>query len=272
MRTRTDRLDAAFSELGRIQRAPGGAPDLVQFRALATAHQYLPLYGAVERHLDRGDRLLDWGCGNGHVSWTLTMLGWESVTGFGFEPFPLLERMPEPFEFVQGDPDEPVSLPFPDRSFDGVLSVGVLEHVRETGGTEKDSLEEIRRVLRPGGRFVCAHFPNRGSWIERLARRVPGKHHHECLYDEDDIRRLAGDADLEVLELRSHGILPRNTWANAPAPMRASRAVARVWDGLDGTLSRLFPPFVQNHLWVAERRLEGDGDGPDSRATPLETE
>jgi SAM-dependent methyltransferase len=43
-------------------------------------------------------------------------------------------------------------LPFKDSCFDGVISVAVLEHVRDPFA----SASEIVRVLRPGGRLVCA--------------------------------------------------------------------------------------------------------------------
>lgn len=255
-RLSAETLDSVFEELRRIQEAPEGPSDLVQFRALSTAHQYLPVYDAIARHFRPGDRLLDWGCGNGHVSWTLLRLGWSDVTGFAFERFPLLDRMPASFDFVSGAPDEPVALPLPDESFDGVLSVGVLEHVSETGGNEEDSLVEIRRVLRPGGRFLCAHFPNRGSWIEFVARRLRRKYHHPRLFDREDVRRLARGADLRLEEFRSYGFLPRNGWAAAPATLRRSPLAARFWDRLDRALTRLFPRFVQNHLWVARRRRD----------------
>lgn len=47
-------------------------------------------------------------------------------------------------------------LPFPDAAFDCVISFQVIEHI------ERDALfvEEVRRVLRPGGRFIVS-TPNR---------------------------------------------------------------------------------------------------------------
>lgn len=247
-------IEEVFEELGRIQHEPGEPSDLVQFRALATAHQYRTIYDAVLRYFRPGDELLDWGCGNGHVSWSLIRLGFGPLTAYSFEDFALRPRIPQDrFAFRLGDTSDAVTLPFPDQVFDGVLSIGVLEHVRETGGTEEGSLREIRRVLRPGGRFLCAHFPNRGSWIEFLSRRIPDKHSHTCLYGEADIRSLAQEAGLELLEQRRYGMLPRNAWGRLPDPIRGSRTAARVWDGLDHALERLVPALTQNHLWVARR-------------------
>ena len=53
------------------------------------------------------------------------------------------------------------SMPFPDQSFDAVISSNVLEHVADPGKV----LGECFRILRPGG--VCHMvIPNFGSWWE----------------------------------------------------------------------------------------------------------
>jgi SAM-dependent methyltransferase len=257
-------LDPHFRELSGIQKAPGGAPDLLQFRALVTARQYGPFYDAVARRTRTDDAILDWGCGNGHASWTLTRLGWTSLTGFSFEDFPLRARMPEAFRFVAADAADPVTLPFPDGHFDAVLSVGVLEHVRETGGTESASLREIRRVLRPGGTFICAHLPGRGSWIEAMTRRIPSAYNHPFLYTGEDIRTMVVEAGMELLEQRRYGMLPRNQWARAPRRLRNARWTANVWDRADALLGWAAPGLAQNHLWVARVPVQGL---PAARAT-----
>ncbi|NIL96741.1 MAG: methyltransferase domain-containing protein, partial [Planctomycetales bacterium] len=53
------------------------------------------------------------------------------------------------------------TLPLPDRSFDLVLSHEVLEHVED----DRAALEEMVRMLRPGGRIVL-FTPNRGYPFE----------------------------------------------------------------------------------------------------------
>lgn len=59
-----------------------------------------------------------------------------------------------------------LSLPFPDGAFDCVLALMMLHHVEEHPteyARRPDALKEIRRVLRPGGRFVYSDIFRRGE-------------------------------------------------------------------------------------------------------------
>jgi len=76
------------------------------------------------------------------------------------------------FEFHLVAPDAP--LPFDADAFDAVISCDVLEHV---DGIER-SLDEIRRVLRPGGSFI-GFVPMEGG---------PGAHGFFRLLDKDIYR------------------------------------------------------------------------------------
>src|SRR5215212_5849624 len=85
---------------------------------------------------------------------------------------------------------DPVALPYDDDAFDAVLSLGVLEHVSDPDA----SLEELRRVLRPGGTLYVYKLPNRFSYLEWIARRVGlyyhGAYEHDRIYDVRSARAL----------------------------------------------------------------------------------
>jgi hypothetical protein len=118
---------------------------------------------------------------------------------------------------------------------------------------EQASLLEIARVLRPGGCFLCYHFPNRASAIEAAAGLLPGCHHHAWRYTRGDIRDLCAGAGLELVSAERYGLLPRNALHRLPRPLRRSPAVAAAWDGADRVLERVLSPIAQNHLFVARK-------------------
>lgn len=245
--------DEVFRELADHRRRDLGCADLLQFRSLVTARQYKRLYEVVQRYVPPGAAVLDWGCGNGHVSYTLARLGY-LVTGFSFEEFGLRRHIRSEYRLELGSETSPSQLPFGSGRFEAVLSVGVLEHVRETGGTEAASLEEIARVLRPDGVFVCYHLPNRHSAIEAFSRRFfPAKYSHPYRYTPRDIQAMCVGAGLELVETQRYGALPRNIWHRTPERLRNSSAAADLWDRVDSLLARSLAPIVQNHLFVARK-------------------
>ncbi|MEO5989669.1 MAG: class I SAM-dependent methyltransferase [Candidatus Eisenbacteria bacterium] len=243
--------DAILAELAALARRE--APELLQFGSLAAAHQYRRLYQVWRRHVPKGAEVLDWGAGNGHFSYFLQRAGYRT-TAFSFMPFDFERWLPPgEFRFVPGSESDPVRLPFANATFDAVASIGVLEHVRETGGNESGSLAELTRVLRPGGRMVCWHFPNQASWIDVLARRVPGKHRHLYRYTRGDVHRLVAAAGLELRETGRYAVLPRNTLHRVLGPARDARWAAKLWDGLDAGLGLPLGAIAQNHYFVAQR-------------------
>lgn len=244
------------------RRAEGLDRAVHQWSCLATLRQYRHLHRDVAQNLRRGDRVLDWGCGNGHFAHWLDCRGEAEVHAFSFDaPPPAVAARPS-IRHARGRQDEPVALPYDDETFDLVFSVGVLEHVWQIGGDEGASLREIRRILRPGGRFICHHFPNRHGWIEpammalsaRLAVKMGGRGtFHFRKYGATDIERLCAEADLEPLGRRRYNLFPRNALRRCPRALVDTPLGVGALDALDAALALPLARFAQNHAFVARR-------------------
>ncbi len=185
-------------------------------------------YRAIVRRIraDNPASVLDWGCGYGQVTNLLDEAGLD-VTAFDYQPDVgegprPMERYPHLSVYLSG---EPWRLPFADGAFEAVLSCGVLEHVMDPDA----SLEEIRRILAPGGTFYVFKLPNRTSYLEAIARRTGLYYHgaceHDKLYDRRTATALLRRHGFEVSEVRRMNMLPLSLTAEW-----ASRAARLIWD------------------------------------------
>jgi ubiquinone/menaquinone biosynthesis C-methylase UbiE len=104
--------------------------------------------------LPKGARIADLGCGSGVFSNVLRQRGY-NCTGVDLSANLIrIARQKYPdIEFIEGDVE---NLPFDDASFDGVLLAGILHHFSD----HTAFLSEVKRILKPGGKFV-AFDPNR---------------------------------------------------------------------------------------------------------------
>jgi SAM-dependent methyltransferase len=94
-----------------------------------------------------GERILDLGCGDGQLTQRIAATG-AAVTGIDASPQMVAAARARGVNADQGAAE---SLPYPDHTFDAVFSNAVLHWVRG----QDDMLSEVRRVLRPSGRFVA---------------------------------------------------------------------------------------------------------------------
>lgn len=237
-------------ERSRVTTQKDGSQGL---EVLASLHQYVKAYDLVRQHVAKNATVLDWGGGSGHFSYFLSEAGYRTkIYAFTDPEFIESEIQAGKIAYIKAESHEPVRLPFDDSSFDAVFSIGVLEHVREIGGNERESLQEIRRILRPGGVFLCYHLPNRGSWIEFLAQRF-GSYHHTYKYDRTMIEKIF-DGALQIYTCKRYALLPRNSMRRLPQYIANNQYFSIAFDFVDSMLCRLLPWFNQNWFIVARKR------------------
>ncbi|MBR9921645.1 MAG: methyltransferase domain-containing protein [Bacteroidetes bacterium] len=118
------------------------------------------------------------------------------------------ERLNKDLTKVTYQVEDALDLSFADETFDFVLSIDVMEHV----GKPERMLEEIKRVLKPGGlafiSFPQYFFPWTYDPINKVLRKFGGRKimqgahafGHEYLIKGIDFRQWAAGNELEVLE------------------------------------------------------------------------
>lgn len=169
-------------------------------------------------------RALDVGCGSGALAQRLVASGYEVV---GVDPSEgmlevLRRRRPEVTAFHASG----TALPFRDDSFDLVLSVAVMHHIADPQDV-RQTLAEMVRVVRSGGRvLIWDHNPRNPYW-GRLMARVPQDTGEERLIGEPEIVAGLRCAGAQILDVSQLGLVPDFT---PPGAMRAAAALERFFE------------------------------------------
>lgn len=145
-----------------------------------------------------GCRVLEVGCGTGNLSLLAKRLH-PAADILGTDPDPkALDRARRKAERagvqVRFEPAYAEDLPFPDASFDRVLSALMLHHLPRD--TKVAALREIGRVLKPGGALHLADF-DRDDQARGLHGFLAGLvHGHQALSPQAGVLGLMGEAGL----------------------------------------------------------------------------
>ncbi len=112
----------------------------------------------IKGNFAKGDPVLHAGCGSGQVD--ADIRGYISITALDISPIALeiykRENGPESTTLLASI----FQIPLPDAAMTGIYNLGVMEHF--TAEEIQRILQEFRRVLRPGGRFVAFWPPEFG--------------------------------------------------------------------------------------------------------------
>ncbi|HZF46286.1 MAG TPA: methyltransferase domain-containing protein [Sphingomonadaceae bacterium] len=118
--------------------------------------------------------------------------------------------------------------PFPDNTFDMIVSDWVLEHV----DNPQEFAAEVARVLKPGGWF-CARTPNRWGMVGLVTSLIPNNAHAGLLSKLQEGRA-------------SKDVFPTRYLLNTPGRLKRAFPADR-WDNYS-YLSNPEPPYIQRSL------------------------
>ncbi len=235
-----------FTEkLGPLVRRVKGMADRSKVR------QYL-------EYLEPGARVLDIGCGDGHLLADLRdVAGYDlELSGIEFSTDAIASARRLGIDVAEGRAED---VELPEGSFDLVILNQLIEHVREPAAL----LRSIARWLRPGG-HVFVETPNIDSVDARLfRRRYWGGYHlprHFHLFDTRTLERLAEQEGLRRVSLKP--LVCPQFWIISAHNWLASRGRAELAGRLFDPLSPVWLiPFTAIELvhvrlwWTSNQQL-----------------
>lgn len=206
----------------------------------------------------RGDRVLDVGCGTGIVAREASSRAGEGGMVAGVDPNPgmlaVARRFAPSVEWREGTAE---SIPFPDGTFDVVLSQFSLMFFQDQG----HAMEEMLRVLRPGGKVAVVVWDqldrNPGyATLVSVLDRVAGQEAADALRapfssgDRDGLAALLVDAGIHGAEVETHA-----GTARFPGIRTMVEAEIRGWLPVVGV--SLPEDLIHTTLEAAEEELSG---------------
>lgn len=158
----------------------------------------------VRRHTEPGSAL-DVGCGTGVLAQRLADEGYAMS---GVDPSQgMLDVAARRAPAVSTRRGEGSKLPYEDDSFDLALSVATMHHIAEPAAV-RETLREMVRVTRPGGRvLVWDHNPRNPYW-RLLMARVPQDDGSERLVPASEVLDGLRAAGAEPLLCEQLGFVP----------------------------------------------------------------
>ena len=213
------------------------APGTRHFYELVEAHRYTKEWhipAAADFAAARGLRVLEIGCGLGTDGAQFAEAGadytgvdlTEAAVELARRRFELFD-LPGTFKTADAE-----NLPFPDESFDLVYSHGVLHHTPETG----KAIQEIHRVLRPGGRAVVMLY-HRGSYNYRVNISLLRRAGAQLLKWETGIKLVNRITGEPLESLREHARLLKT---ERKSYLKPDQFLSQNTDGAGNPLARVY--------------------------------
>ncbi len=111
-----------------------------------------------------GARILDIGCGNGRLYQMFDDL---SIAYTGIDQSEnLIAHAKKKFPQAQFEVGNMIALPFPDHSFDRIYAIASFHHL-PTEDLRVQALQEMKRVLVPGGKIIMTNWNAQSNWAQK---------------------------------------------------------------------------------------------------------
>ncbi len=213
------------------------APGTRHFYELVEAHRYTKEWhipAAADFAGARGLKVLEIGCGLGTDGAQFAEAGadytgvdlTEAAVELARRRFELFD-LPGTFKTADAE-----NLSFADESFDLVYSHGVLHHTPETG----KAIQEIHRVLRPGGRAVVMLY-HRGSYNYRVNISLLRRAGAQLLKWETGIKLVNRITGEPLESLREHARLLKT---ERKSYLKPDEFLSQNTDGAGNPLARVY--------------------------------
>ena len=196
-------MESEVNYIIQVAREKEGGDRLYFLLNKVAVMMYIAMADGIKRILNKG-KILDWGCGYGHLSYLLKKRGFD-IESYDINGEEELEQIRRRFGINCVYGDDGAEIPFSEGEFDAVVSCGVLEHVSD----ESASLREIFRVLRENGYFFIYMLPNLYSHTEFIAD-IKGRGVHPKKYKRKQIRKSLISNGFEVLRISYCNAIPKN--------------------------------------------------------------
>ncbi|MBU2562087.1 MAG: class I SAM-dependent methyltransferase [Nanoarchaeota archaeon] len=149
---------------------------------------------------NKKDKILDQGCGVGQYALSIYKFGFRKITGLDFSEKLLkiarnhAKKLNYKIDFINGDIRQ---MPFKNKSFEGAISAGVVEHVPET----EKAIKELSRVIKGKG-YLIIHVPHKISLftLVKLIQQLTGlwKIGFEKSFTKKEFSRILNTFNFEI--------------------------------------------------------------------------
>jgi ubiquinone/menaquinone biosynthesis C-methylase UbiE len=158
--------------------------------------------GLCAKSIVENGTVLDLGCGWGHTTAVLSMMRPDlKITGIDKKKRNMWDKLRNfKCKFMLGDA---TNLKFKDKSFDAIVSFGVMEHVNK----DEKMLQGIYKILKPNGINLMFNLPNQYSMNEFLSRLLK-IWHHEKRYTKKEVKNKFKEAGFKNIQIKRELLIP----------------------------------------------------------------